>query len=309
MGKSTDRHLLPFIYPSLTCKTHFRFECPGLGNFPNPDDCSSFYVCGSGEHALLRCPGDLLFDAALQICNNPQSVVCTTETTTSPVTTSSSTAKPSTSTELPSPTTAVPTTSTQGPEPKCPTAGSEFIENPADCATFYVCIEGHYDLAECPEGYGFDAITKDCVPGQEVGCLVTSSTTASPNAPVACPPLGQELFPNPSDCGSFYICHDGTFDLITCPVGYEFDQNSFHCELAGTTGCGGSTTVKPPSLSCSDKPNGAIFPNPNNCTKFYQCSNGAVVINSCPPGLEFNAQQSVCDQPERANCHASIYFK
>jgi len=167
-----------------------------------------------------------------------------------------------------------------------------------------VCINGKAKLVPCPEGFGFDKESEDCKPAIEVGCLAAPTTTPKPNGPISCPPSGQSLYPNPDSCESFYVCHSGALDLITCPVGYEFEPNTGHCEEAGLAQCGGTSTSSPP-VSCDGKPNGSYMPNPTDCTKFYVCSNGQSVGNTCPPGLQFNAAQSVCDKPETANCHVA----
>ncbi|XP_075979346.1 peritrophin-1-like [Anticarsia gemmatalis] len=40
-----------------------------------------------------------------------------------------------------------------------------------------------------------------------------------------------------------------------------------------------------------------------NCARFYKCINGIPLEMSCPPGLHFSAENSVCDFPSAANCH------
>ena len=47
-----------------------------------------------------------------------------------------------------------------------------------------------------------------------------------------------------------------------------------------------------------------ILPNPEDCKTFYICNKGMAYLMRCSVGLEFNAIKSVCDFPERANCHA-----
>ncbi|WP_394336026.1 carbohydrate-binding module family 14 protein [Flavobacterium sharifuzzamanii] len=48
---------------------------------------------------------------------------------------------------------------------------------------------------------------------------------------------------------------------------------------------------------------GTLLPDEEDCTSFYQCSNGVAVKTSCPGGLEFNPDQLVCDFPELAGCN------
>lgn len=49
--------------------------------FPNPLDCSSFLVCDPGSKfaTLEYCPGDLLFNPELDVCDYPENVNCSVE--------------------------------------------------------------------------------------------------------------------------------------------------------------------------------------------------------------------------------------
>ncbi|KAJ3659773.1 hypothetical protein Zmor_011446 [Zophobas morio] len=39
-----------------------------------------------------------------------------------------------------------------------------------------------------------------------------------------------------------------------------------------------------------------------DCTKFYDCSDGTPVLYDCPDGLYFNPVLQVCDWPENSGC-------
>ncbi|XP_064464248.1 peritrophin-1-like [Ornithodoros turicata] len=45
-----------------------------------------------------------------------------------------------------------------------------------------------------------------------------------------------------------------------------------------------------------------LLPNPYNCSTFYYCAQGQPTLFLCPLGLEFNAEEQVCDYKGRANC-------
>lgn len=193
---------------------------------------------------------------------------------------------------------------------------------------------------QCPTNTAFDPNLKICRYTEDVNCLqqtttekptsttskptTTSQPTAStsttvsgssttPRGPLNCPPTGLQPYPNPSDCSTFYLCRNGSIDIITCPVGYQFDTLETRCKLIGSAVCNGevtSSSIKPhstekPNYNCGDHLNGSTFPDPTDCTKYYQCSNGNVVGNHCPPGLEFNSAFQVCDSPEEAKCRVT----
>ncbi|CAH0555570.1 unnamed protein product [Brassicogethes aeneus] len=42
--------------------------------------------------------------------------------------------------------------------------------------------------------------------------------------------------------------------------------------------------------------------NEYNCSEFYQCASGKLVLLSCPGILHFNVKLDVCDRPENAKC-------
>ncbi len=47
---------------------------------------------------------------------------------------------------------------------------------------------------------------------------------------------------------------------------------------------------------------GEFLANPFDCSKFFRCIEGQVVVFQCPDGLEFNSELDVCDWPDNANC-------
>ncbi|XP_046391252.1 peritrophin-1-like [Ischnura elegans] len=66
------------------------FQCPGEGYFPNPYDCSKYFVCQRrpnddtlvawGQH----CPGGLWYNPAKGLCDFKSNVDCQAQSTPSP---------------------------------------------------------------------------------------------------------------------------------------------------------------------------------------------------------------------------------
>merc|ERR1711942_334370 len=65
-----------------TTSSSFDVVCPdsadGLTVFvPHPTDCSKYFACHGSRPILMECPPGLVFDPALNVCNYPQFVDCT----------------------------------------------------------------------------------------------------------------------------------------------------------------------------------------------------------------------------------------
>lgn len=46
-------------------------------------------------------------------------------------------------------------------------------------------------------------------------------------------------------------------------------------------------------------------PNPDDCSKYWECSNGDRVAQQCSPGLYWNEAVNSCDFPYNVNCTAT----
>jgi hypothetical protein len=102
-------------------------ECSNLtqGSYPHPTECSSFFICDSGElFGEFSCPSPLAFDPIQQTCNIPEEVVCffTCE------------------------------------------GRAGLHPHPKDCSKFIVCREGQsqMDVYDCPEPLLFDPVLLKC---------------------------------------------------------------------------------------------------------------------------------------------------
>lgn len=50
------------------------FVCPGNGTYPDPAQCSNYYVCDNGTAFLFACPTGLVFNPAGSVCDWPSNV-------------------------------------------------------------------------------------------------------------------------------------------------------------------------------------------------------------------------------------------
>ena len=56
--------------------------------------------------------------------------------------------------------------------------------------------------------------------------------------------------------------------------------------------------------SCDDVPEGShvFLPDPSNCARYFECSNGVPVLNECRPPLLWNPKVTTCDYPKNVDC-------
>nr|AAL85616.1 putative mucin-like protein [Aedes aegypti] len=145
------------------------------------------------------------------------------------------------------------------------------------------------------------------------------------------------------DCTKFYLCgHNGPVEK-QCPSGLHWNSQASVCDWPELAGCSGGSTVPPtvtvtpepvtsttaspavttmaPAATTSAPPSSTVAPtnkcpeffNPDHvtfmphadCSKFYVCTQEGPVEKSCPSGLHWNQQGSICDWPAVAGCVAS----
>jgi len=56
------------------------------------------------------------------------------------------------------------------------------------------------------------------------------------------------------------------------------------------------------SFVCPNNDETKRYPHESDCSKFYVCSDGMVIVQTCPRGLHFDANMEVCDYPENVDC-------
>ncbi|XP_035223247.1 fibrillin-3-like isoform X2 [Stegodyphus dumicola] len=290
------------------------------GLFPVAGDCTSFYQCANGQSHLVRCPSGLHFSHQYEACEHPCEAKCDeTIDCTSPTASSTSSTKHST----------VSTTIS----PHCPQSDGLFpVEE--DCTSFYQCSSGRAHLLRCPSGLHFSPEFQICDHPCEAKCdktidcssptteSISSSTTfiiSTTISPNCLQPDG--LFPVENDCTSFYQCSNGRAHKVQCPRGLHFSPEYQICEhpceakcdntidcsspttesISSSTSSTVSTTISPNCL----QPDG-LFPVEEDCTSFYQCSNGRAHLVRCPSGLHFSSEYKVCEHPCEAKCDERI---
>ncbi|XP_065562657.1 peritrophin-1-like [Artemia franciscana] len=174
--------------------------------FSYPGDCSKFIQCSNGFAIVHTCPGDLVFDNTLNVCNYRQNVEgecgnnpeepTTTEkqveiTTEVPVVTTTeaettempTTEAQTTEAETEAETTAMPTTEAQTEGPitekpvgsECPEVDGPYafhLPHESDCTMFYKCDRGTPVLQLCPHDLWYNAALQVCDRPELSGCTM-----------------------------------------------------------------------------------------------------------------------------------------
>lgn len=96
---------------------------------------------------------------------------------------------------------------------------------------------------------------------------------------------------NTLGCDRYFVCINGKAIEGACPVGYKFNPIAQLCDFAKNVDC------KTCALYGLQK-----IADPNSCTIYYECANGARTQRLCPPGLQFNVQNGNCDIASVVNC-------
>lgn len=294
-------------------------ECLNVPNgavFPLIEHCNAFMVCIDQQAVLQTCPDHYLFNPVILVCDDPNEVVCYSDHTTTPLTT----------TQIPKTTTEVYT--------KCvgekPGTTFPYIE---DCQQYILCLgDDQYYKANCPVNAWYDPKTGDCgrdvskTACQEVETTTTAATTTTQIPQDRC--VDQELgvsYPLATDCTKYILClGDGESMIVDCIYNAWFDPTTGNCEQnVSPTACQESvstttttatttaetTTLKPSTTTdqpdpqiCAGVPNGQYVNYPDNCRKYIICVEPVPIAFHCTKGYFFSAALQQCVDWAESDC-------
>nr|AUF41628.1 chitinase 4 [Rhynchophorus ferrugineus] len=127
-----------------------------------------------------------------------------------------------------------------------------------------------------------------------------------------------------NNCNAFYRCVAGELKKQYCAGGLHWNKERNICDWPNTANCKEqsaytsastsqisqyskttqfqystpSTTLAQITDGCNT---GAYYPH-EQCSQFYVCVNNKLVSQSCPPGLNWNAEKSMCDWKYKVRC-------
>jgi hypothetical protein len=274
--------VLPLVLAQLgeRCVTS---DNPANPNFiPHPTNCSKFLSCGSGVFVEMECPARLHFSSEKKMCDWPSQAGC--------IRTNSHQLTPVAD--------LIEISSIAMPGMKC--LPSPIRNRPlvapftGDCKHFLICA-GIWTLMNCPRGLYFSVETNHCEFPENAKCC-----------PTCLPSCSQEglRLPNPNDCHKYFICNNGTLVDLSCANEMVFNPNKNEC-VPGSS-CN-SVTLPPIDVNLPNCPvDGALYPNYQNCEKFFICNGGTLVEQKCPPRKFFSVSHNNCQYKTFAVCASDL---
>ncbi|CAG7822910.1 unnamed protein product, partial [Allacma fusca] len=127
-----------------------------------------------------------------------------------------------------------------------------------------------------------------------------------------CPNYLQGEYADVEDCASYYRCQNGIAYGHECPEGLYFNQEELTCDWPQNVDCGHHHGAIPgtkrdlglylPGIAfCFGRLDGE-YRYPEDCGKFYHCSNELTYLKDCPSILHFSEITRRCEWPHEANC-------
>jgi valyl-tRNA synthetase len=298
--------------------------------FPKPENCSEFYQCAGGVLFTHRCQVNLYYCEEKQYCSWPTDPDCKFDCVTTKTNLVPAAEKfvPAADPECPPQTENV----TFIPNPNnC----SEFFECDNGVPVLMSCPAGLYfcskkeicDWIWDPEcKYDCHNVKSKTVIAEEkfdaiyeraddtaIAETTTIELTDGPTADPLCPPQTENatFIANPNNCSEFFECDNGVLVQMSCPPGLYFCSEKQICDWLWDSECKFDCNIvksKPVVIveekfipaadpECPPQTDGVVtyLPNPDDCNKYYECSNEVPVPMHCPDFLYFCTQKNSCD--------------
>ncbi|KAM8716877.1 hypothetical protein ACLKA7_003706 [Drosophila subpalustris] len=160
-----------------------------------------------------------------------------------------------------------------------------YFGSTSDCQTWYYCnAQGLQTQGECASS-AFIASSASC--GYDTAPGACDRVVNAP-VPTTCSTLN-EIAPDPTTCGNYYVCNGEVYVLNSCPYGTYWDLPSQSCVYrklaAPTSGCNRCQYATTPFVNAVDK----------TCDTYYYCQNGNHgAVSTCPTGFFFNEADQAC---------------
>ncbi|PSN34550.1 hypothetical protein C0J52_24353 [Blattella germanica] len=170
--------------------------------------------------------------------------------------------------------------------------------DPTDCAYY---ITNCNQRTPCPPNQHYNRANKRCEDKCLAGCVDPKQL---PECHGECQPEGK-TFEDPCSCEMYYKCENGKKVLGMCDKGLHYNSTLGRCDapcgdvcvklFARKPECCASTKGKP-EPHCPSSKLSIFLPHPSDSRWFYQCVDGVLYCNRCPPGHRWNIDEDTCDE-------------
>nr|XP_040232865.2 multiple epidermal growth factor-like domains protein 6 [Anopheles coluzzii] len=154
--------------------------------------------------------------------------------------------------------------------------------HPNDCSRFVQCTDGQGIVKDCPPGEILHGSSRTCRPGNTATCQFLDGVCQGR-------PDGW-VIEHQSLCGHFIQCQQGVASVHSCPGGEILRPDAQLCVPGNPTSC----VFDPVEKMCMGRPDGRVYPHPNNCTQYLRCQNSQPTLETCRPGTIFRATTQSC---------------
>eukprot|EP00794_Sanderia_malayensis_P003439 gene3439-3934_t len=237
------------------------------GIYANPNDCTTYFQCANKRTFKKNCAPGLHFNAKIKNCDYPKNAGCSKE--------GSSKYK-------------------QKEGEKQADSKVNWCQNeklldgrhahPNDCSKFINCSNGEIKYHHCPHGHHYDGRRKACYKAGFVDCqgrpTFDAASHATSNSSSTLQDATQATLANP--------------DKLSNETGLTGLQNGSQTGSVGKLEDNGGG-----SEFCKGRSDGH-YAIKSFCNAFYKCTKDVTQIKTCPTGLKFNQDETVCDWPQHA---------
>ncbi|SPP85382.1 blast:Scavenger receptor cysteine-rich domain-containing group B protein [Drosophila guanche] len=248
-----------------------------------PYDCHRYVNCHHGSPTIQTCAPGTLFNAQTLVCDHPSNVACAAPAA----------AQPNRSARL----------RELDAEPRCTPGVIGLQPHPTDCTKFLNCANGQAFVQDCGPGTAFSPSALICVHKSTVDCGAGATGQGYPQVSSevpSCPPGLRGLHQHHHDPQKYLVCGIGVQARVeTCPHGHIFDAHQLVCVFSASSAQSSSSAAFASAehhlrdLLCPAGANG-LFVHPFDQTRFLNCKDGKVAVQSCQPGFVFSISKGYC---------------
>ncbi|CAD7005112.1 peritrophin-44 [Ceratitis capitata] len=181
-----------------------------------------------------------------------------------------------------------------------------FILRPNTCDNWVQCPSAlnaqDYDEGFCAHGLYFNKDKSRCESSEDVMCPFKNNQKSSSNQCAS--KKDGSFLADPEKCNGYIFCMDGEGTHSECPKELVFHPKKGSCVYPSEYKCPKKSENLFTSPICNSVPNGTVFADITDCTKYQQCAKGGKLISlQCGDGYAFNHTTLGCVTRKSAVCH------